>query len=68
MRYSIEPKNEIKDESRGASNTNSQIKFKTTMLRPSLFDYSDAYIHVRGNITVPNTAVADANANMLIKM
>ena len=38
------------------------------MLKPSLFDYSDAYIHVRGNITVPNTAVADANANMLIKM
>ena len=33
------------------------------MLKSSLCDYSDAYIHVRGTITVNNTAVADANAN-----
>ena len=29
---------------RGTYNTISQIKFKTSMLRLSLFDYSDAYI------------------------
>ena len=34
---------EINDDSRGTRNTNSQIKFKTSMLRSSLCDYSDAY-------------------------
>ena len=33
------------------------------MLRSSLCDYSDAYILVKGNITVNNTAAADADAN-----
>ena len=33
------------------------------MLKFSLCDYSDAYIHVRGTITVNNTAAVDANAN-----
>ena len=42
---------EINDESRGTYNVNSQIKFKTTMLKPSLCDYSDAYILVKGKIT-----------------
>ena len=54
---------EINDESRGAYNVNSQIKFKTTMLKSSLCDYSDAYILVKGTITVNNTAAADADAN-----
>ena len=35
---------EINDESRGTYNVNSQIKFKTTMLKSSLCDYSDSYI------------------------
>ena len=43
---------EINDESRGAYNVNSQIKFKTTMLKSSLCDYSDAYILVEGKITI----------------
>ena len=42
---------EINDESRGAYNVNSQIKFKTTMLKSSLCHYSDAYILVKGKIT-----------------
>ena len=54
---------EINDESRGAHNVNSQIKFKTTMLKSSLCDYSDAYILVKGTITVNNTAAAGAAAN-----
>ena len=54
---------EINDESRGAYNVNSQIKFKTTMLKSSLCDYSDAYILVKGTISVNNTAAAAAPAN-----
>ena len=54
---------EINDESRGAYNVNSQIKFKTTMLKSSLCDYSDAYILVKGTITANNTAAAGAAAN-----
>ena len=40
-----------------------QIKFKISTLRPSLCDYGDAYILVKGNITVNNTAGAGAAAN-----
>ena len=54
---------EINDESRGTHNVNSQLKFKTTMLKSSLCDYSDAYILLKGAITVNNTAAADADAN-----
>ena len=52
---------EINDESRGAYNVNSQIKFKTTMLKSILCDYSDAYILVKGKITIAG-AGADAAA------
>ena len=54
---------QINHESRGTYNVNSQIKFKTTILKSSLCDYSDAYILVKGTITVNNTATADADAN-----
>ena len=54
---------EVNDESRGIYNTNSQIKFKTTMLRPNLCDYSDAYILVKQTIAVNNTATAAAPNN-----
>ena len=43
---------EINDESRGKCNVNSQIKFETKMLKSSLCDFSDAYILVKGNITI----------------
>ena len=49
---------EINDESRGTYNTNSQIKFKTSMLRSILCDYINAYILVEGTTTVGNTAAA----------
>ena len=42
---------EVNNESRGKYNVNSQIKFKTTMLKSSLCDYSDAYMIVKGTIT-----------------
>ena len=54
---------EINDEARGTYSHNKQIKFKTSMLRSSLCDYSDAYILFKGNITVNNTAGAGAAAN-----
>ena len=54
---------EINDESRGAYNVNSQIKFKTTMLKSSLCDYSDAYILVKGTISANNTVASSAAAN-----
>ena len=50
---------EINDESRGTYNVNSQIKFKATMLKSSLRDYSDAYIFVKGKVTITG---ARANA------
>ena len=54
---------EINDELRGTYSVNSQIKFKTTMLKSSLCDYSDAYILVKGTVSVNNTAAADAAVN-----
>ena len=50
---------DINDESRGTYNVNSQIKFKTAMLKSSLCNYSDAYILVKGTITIEG-AGADA--------
>ena len=54
---------EINDESRGTYKVNSQIKFKTAILKLSLCDSRDAYILVKGNPTVNNTAATDADAN-----
>ena len=52
--YKFRTKNwvEINDESRETYNVNSQIKFKTTVLKSSLCDYSDAYILVKGKIKI----------------
>ena len=50
---------EVNDDARGTYNTNSQIKFKTTMLMSKLCDYSDAYILVKGTVTVSGAAGAD---------
>ena len=52
---------EINDESRGAYNVDSQINFKTKMLKSSLCDYSDVHILVKGRITI-NGRGADATA------
>ena len=40
---------EVHDQSGNAEN-----RFKTSMLRSDLCDYSDAYIFVKGNVTVTN--------------
>ena len=44
-------------------NANSDIKFKNLMIRSKLCEYSDAYIHVKTTIIVPNTAATDAPVN-----
>ena len=65
---------EVYDQSQGNYNVNKEIRIKTSMLRSDLCDFSDAYIVVKGNITVtkktftaddieaPNNAVANVNA------
>ena len=53
----------INDKSTGVYNMNNQIKFKTKMLRSNLCDYPDAYILVKGTLTVADTLAAGAAAN-----
>ena len=45
---------EVNDQSGGKYNTNKQIRFKTSLLRSDLCDYNDAFIVVKGKITVIN--------------
>ena len=51
----------------GVYSPNKQVRFRTSMLRSSLCDYSDAYILVKRNITVNNTAAEGAAANNINK-
>ena len=53
---------EINDESKRKYDNNN-IRFKTSMLRSNLCDFSDAYILVKGTITVPNMTTAGASVN-----
>ena len=56
--------NIINDQNNGqycrGSENNSTIKFEIKVIKPSLCDYSDAYIVLTGDITVEDVA-ADAN-------
>ena len=54
---------EINYDIRGIYSPNKQIRFKTSILRSSSCDYSDAYILVKGNITINNTAAGAAASN-----
>ena len=58
---------EINDDAGGTYNTNSQIKFKTSMLKSSLCGYSDACILVSRTITVAALAPGRGNNNYKIK-
>ena len=58
---------EINDDVRGVCSPNKQIRFKTSMLISNLCDYSDAYILVKGNIGVNDTAGAGAATNNINK-
>ena len=47
----------------GTYNTNRQIKFKTSMLKLSLCDYSDVHVHGEGTITITGGPPDAADAN-----
>ena len=47
---------EVYDQSEGNYNVNKEIRIKTSILRSALCDFSDAYIVVKGNITVMKKA------------
>ena len=53
---------EINDESKGRYD-NSNIRFKTFIIRSNLCDYSDAYIFVKRTTTIWNTAASGTAAN-----
>ena len=55
---------EFYDQSGETYNTNKQIRFKTLMLRPDLCDYSDAYIVVKGDITVEGANNKDKKSRL----
>ena len=45
---------EVQSQSGNTYNTSKPIRFKTSMLRSDLCDYSDAYVWVKGKITITN--------------
>ena len=51
---------EVNDESRGMFKVSNQIKFKTSMIRSDLCDYSDTYILASGTITITGAGADDA--------
>ena len=52
--------NEINDQSGGVYNTNSDVRFKTAMLKSSLCDYSDVYILAKERIKITGAGYDDA--------
>ena len=61
---------EVHDQSGNAEdryNPSKQIRFKTSMLRSDLCDFSDAYIVVKGTITVTNPNDANYNKKLALK-
>ena len=56
---------EINDDARETCNTKNQIKFKTSMMKLSLYDYSDSYILVIG--TIRTTAAPNNRKNIIVK-
>ena len=57
---------QISNDITGSYSPNKQIRFKTTMLRSSLCDYSDAYILVKEKISV-NAAANNTNKKAIFK-
>ena len=46
---------EINDLSNGQYTTSKKVRFKTSVLRTNLCDYSDAYIVLKGRVSVRGT-------------
>ena len=59
---------EVQSQSGNTYNTSKPIRFKTSMLRSDLCDYSDAYVWVKGKITVTNpNDNANFNKELILK-
>ena len=54
---------EINDYACEIYKTNSQINFKTTILKSNLCDYSDAYMLAKKILTVTDTSAINFDAN-----
>ena len=63
-KFKIKNWDEINHGSRETCNKDNQIRFKTSMLRSSLCDYSNAYIIVKGVIAIKNIAAAAVANNI----
>ena len=59
---------EVYDQSKGKNNFNKEIRIKTSMLRSGLCDFNDAYIIVKGDITLEgDNGVNKRNKNLAFK-
>ena len=58
---------EVYDQSEESYNPNKEIRIKTLMLRSDLFDFSDAYFFLEGNIIVTNPNGAKRNKAVAFK-
>ena len=58
---------EVYDQSEKNYNVSKEIRIKTLMLRSDLCNYSDAYIVVKGTITVTDADNAKRNKNVTFK-
>ena len=58
---------EINNDSRETYDKDNQIKFKTSMIKSSLCDYSDPHILVSGIITFAALAVGRGNTNLMVE-
>ena len=58
---------EVYDQSQKSYDVNKERRIKTSMLRSDLCDFSDAYIVVKGNITVTNPNNAKRNKAVTFK-
>ena len=58
---------EVYDQSRENYNVTREIRIKTSMLRSDICDFNDAYIVVKGTITVTNTDNAKRNKSVAFK-
>ena len=58
---------EINVDTRETYNTNSQVKFKTSLLKSSLCTYSDAYIVLKGTLTVLDMSATADDKNSINK-
>ena len=65
-KFKVKNWTKVNDDAHGTYSTNIQTKFKNSMLKSSLSNYSDAYIRVSRTTAVPNTGTAGVPNNRKI--